>query len=50
MIAWVVFGLLLLGRHRAGWRGQTAIRWTLGGMFSLALAYLGTKWVLEYLR
>ncbi len=47
ILAWLVFGTLLWGRYRFGWRGRTAIRWTLGGMASLALAYFGTKLVLE---
>jgi ABC-type uncharacterized transport system permease subunit len=45
--AWIVFALLLWGRWRFGWRGRTAIRWTLGGFLALMLAYFGTKWVLE---
>ncbi|MDN5869127.1 MAG: cytochrome c biogenesis protein CcsA [Nitrococcus sp.] len=47
--AWVVFGVLLFGRWRFGWRGRTAIRWTLGGFFSLMLAYFGTKLVLQFI-
>ena len=47
--AWVVFGVLLLGRWRSGWRGPTAIRWTLGGFLALMLAYFGSKFVLELL-
>ena len=45
--AWVVFAVLLWGRRRFGWRGRTAIRWTLGGVASLMLAYFGSKLVLE---
>ncbi len=45
--AWALFGLLLAGRWRFGWRGRVAIRWTLGGFVCLALAYFGTKLVLE---
>jgi ABC-type uncharacterized transport system permease subunit len=45
--AWIVFALLLWGRWRFGWRGRTAIRWTLGGFLALMLAYFGTKSVLE---
>ncbi|HET9680260.1 MAG TPA: cytochrome c biogenesis protein CcsA [Gammaproteobacteria bacterium] len=45
--AWLIFGLLLLGRWRKGWRGRRAIRWTLGGFIVLALAYFGSKAVLE---
>lgn len=45
--AWIVFGGLLIGRLRYGWRGQTAIRWTLIGFVVLLLAYFGSKLVLE---
>ncbi len=31
LIAWVVFGVLLIGRIRYGWRGRSAVRWTLCG-------------------
>ena len=47
IIAWFVFATLLWGRWRFGWRGATAIRWTLAGFFVLLLAYMGSKWVLE---
>lgn len=47
IIAWLVFGILLWGRWRSGWRGRTAIRWTLSGFFFLMLAYFGSKLVLE---
>ena len=47
MLAWVIFSGLLLGRSRYGWRGQTAIRWTLIGFVLLLLAYFGSKLVLE---
>ena len=45
--SWVVFGLLLFGRWRFGWRGRTAVAMTLSGMFILVLAYFGSKLVLE---
>lgn len=44
---WVIFGVLLWGRRRFGWRGRTAIRWTLSGFALLILAYFGSKLVLE---
>lgn len=47
LVAWVVFAVLLWGRWRHGWRGQQAIRWTLGGCVALTLAYFGSKLVLE---
>lgn len=45
--AWAIFGGLLWGRWRWGWRGHTAIRWTLSGYGMLILAYFGSKLVLE---
>ncbi len=49
IIAWLLFGVLLFGRVRFGWRGRFAVRWTLAGCVVLALAYFGSKFVLEYL-
>jgi ABC-type uncharacterized transport system permease subunit len=49
ILAWLVFGILLAGRAFQGWRGQTAIRWTLGGFAALMLAYFGSKMVLEWI-
>ena len=49
IFAWIVFAILLFGHWFIGWRGRTAIRWTLGGFFSLMLAYFGSKFVLEVL-
>jgi ABC-type uncharacterized transport system permease subunit len=46
-LAWVILGILLLGRWRFGWRGRTALYWTLGGFVVLGLAYFGNKLVLE---
>jgi ABC-type uncharacterized transport system permease subunit len=47
--AWVIFGVLLIGRVRYGWRGRPAVLWTLSGFGVLILAYFGSKFVLEYL-
>jgi ABC-type uncharacterized transport system permease subunit len=47
LIAWLVFGTLVFGRVRFGWRGIVAIRWTLAGFAALFLAYLGSKLVIE---
>jgi ABC-type uncharacterized transport system permease subunit len=49
ILSWLIYGALLIGRVRYGWRGRTAIRWTLWGFLSLLLAYLGSKFVLEIL-
>ena len=45
--AWLVFGALLFGRWRYGWRGRRAVRLTLIGMVVLLLAFFGSKFVLE---
>ncbi len=46
-ISWGVFATLLGGHYLKGWRGRTAVRWTLSGFVFLLLAYIGTKFVLE---
>jgi ABC-type uncharacterized transport system permease subunit len=47
VLSWLTFGLLLAGRWRFGWRGRTALRWTLTGFFMLMFAYVGSRFVLE---
>ena len=47
VLSWLAFGSLLLGRWRRGWRGATAVRWTLMAMALLLLAFFGSKFVLE---
>lgn len=47
LAAWLVFAVLLAGRHFLGWRGATAIRFTLGGFLLLLLGFFGSKAVLE---
>jgi ABC-type uncharacterized transport system permease subunit len=47
VLSWAIFGSLLLGRHLRGWRGRTALRWTLAGVATLLLAYVGSRFVLE---
>lgn len=49
LAAWLVFGGLLVGRVAFGWRGRTALRWTLTGFAMLVLAYIGTRFVFEVL-
>lgn len=47
LVAWLIFGVLLWGRRRYGWRGRTAIRWALSGYVTLMLAYFGSKLLVE---
>ena len=35
------------GRQLYGWRGRTALRWTLSGFVLLFLAYIGSRFVIE---
>ena len=46
-LAWVVFAVLLYGHKVLGWRGSTAVRWTLAGFALLVLGYFGSKFVVE---
>jgi len=47
LISWLIFGTLLAGHYLRGWRGRTAVRWTLAGFTALLFAYIGSKVVLE---
>jgi ABC-type uncharacterized transport system permease subunit len=47
VLSWLTFGWLLAGRRLYGWRGRTALRWTLTGFVLLILAYVGSRFVLE---
>lgn len=47
LVAWAIFGVLLLGHHRFGWRGRKATRLVLAGFVFLAMSYLLTKFILE---
>lgn len=42
LVAWIVFGILLFGRYRLGWRGKIAIKCTLTGFLILVLVYFET--------
>jgi ABC-type uncharacterized transport system permease subunit len=47
LLSWLLFAALLAGRYWRGWRGKTALRFTLAGFATLALAYVGSRFVLE---
>jgi ABC-type uncharacterized transport system permease subunit len=49
IVSWLILGILLLGRFQFGWRGKTAIRWSLSAFAFLMLAYFGSKLVLEFI-
>lgn len=47
LLSWLLFGALLTGRKWRGWRGRTALSFTLTGFMTLLLAYVGSRFVLE---
>jgi len=49
IVGLMILGVLLFGRLKFGWRGRTAIRWTLSSFAFLMLAFFGSKLVLEFL-
>lgn len=49
LLAWFVFAVLLWGRSQLGWRGVTAIRFTLSGFVLLILGFYGSKFALQVL-
>lgn len=49
ILAWLVFGLIILGRLTKGWRGEKLISLTIAGMTFLAIGYLGSKMVIEWI-
>ena len=49
LVAWLIFAVLLWGRARRNWRGPRAVAFTLAGFGMLALAYFGSRFVLEVL-
>jgi ABC-type uncharacterized transport system permease subunit len=49
LIAWLILGTLLFGRFQFGWRGKTAIRWTLSTFALLLIGFFGSKFVYEFI-
>jgi ABC-type uncharacterized transport system permease subunit len=47
LLSWLTFGILLIGRYVRGWRGRTALRYTLVGFAFVVLAYTGSRFVIE---
>ena len=47
--SWVIYGWLLFGRFKFGWRGRKAINLTLIGFVLLLLAYVVSKFILQIL-
>lgn len=47
MIAWVIYGVLLWGHYKQGWRGRLTVYITIVGSSLLTLAYFGSRFVRE---
>lgn len=46
-LAWLVFGLLLIGHWKWHWRGKRMIICTISGMILLSIAYFGSRAMLD---
>ncbi|MBP2280158.1 ABC-type uncharacterized transport system permease subunit [Psychrobacter sp. PL15] len=49
VLSWLLFGVLLVGNWRAGWRGKHAANITIYAFILLAIGFVGSKFVLELL-
>jgi ABC-type uncharacterized transport system permease subunit len=49
LLAWLIYGGLLVGRIIYGWRGSRAINWCWVGFCAMLLGYIGSKFVIEYI-
>jgi ABC-type uncharacterized transport system permease subunit len=49
LLGWATFAGLIAGRRLQGWRGRRATRWLYAGAVLLALAYIGSRFVVEVL-
>lgn len=47
ILSWLLFGALLIGNWRAGWRGKRAANMTIYAFILLAIGFVGSKFVLE---
>ena len=47
IISWFLYGALLIGHYKFGWRGRKAIRFTITAFVLLAIGFIGSKFVLE---
>lgn len=47
VLSWLLFGLLIFGHWRSGWRGKRAANTTIYAFILLAIGFIGSKFVLE---
>jgi ABC-type uncharacterized transport system permease subunit len=48
LLSWVTYAVLLIGHVKNGWRGRTAASWTLSAFAILIIAFMGTKFMFEF--
>ncbi|WP_283162881.1 cytochrome c biogenesis protein CcsA [Moraxella oculi] len=48
-LSWTIFGLLITGHYRFGWRGKRAANFAIYGFILLAIGFIGSKTVLDLL-
>ena len=48
IVALVIFSIISFGHWQYGWRGSRIMRWIFGAYITLTLAYIGSKFVLEW--
>ncbi|TCP96846.1 ABC-type uncharacterized transport system permease subunit [Cricetibacter osteomyelitidis] len=46
-LAWIVFGLVLIGHQKLYWRGKRVIIYTISGMILFTIAYFGSRAMLN---
>lgn len=49
LISWLVYGVLIWGHYRYGWRGKRAASFAIYGFVLLAVGFVGSKAVMELL-
>ena len=49
IVALVIYSIISFGHWQYGWRGNRIMRWIFGAYITLTLAYIGSKFVLEWL-
>jgi ABC-type uncharacterized transport system permease subunit len=49
LTTWIIFIVLLIGRHFFGWRGKKAIYCTIGGVLLLTITYFSSMIIMELL-
>lgn len=49
ILALIIYSAICAGHWYRGWRGRKVMRWVFGAYVSLTLAYVGSKFVLEWI-